>query len=272
MERKNIVSKFFDIPLPGVAILAIISSLSLLIIFSNGFDEVPLSRVFYTISAYTLSVICFKAGRVLRKAIKKIEIDGDRRRIYMLYASIIATGAYIILKSVVGILFSVPWLVTLAFYYFLLLSMKIALLLKIRKGRGSVYTIAALLAFIAASLAFLTVRLIRGDYHFHYPGFLIYAFALYSFVSLAVSIAGFIKDWKSKDSGIRCFRAVSLSSAAVSLVVLQSAMFSSFGYRGDEFERIMYASLSFAVVVLILIIALSLVLKAREFDHFSSSC
>ena len=80
MERKNIVSKFFDIPLPGVAILAIISSLSLLIIFSNGFDEVPLSRVFYTISAYTLSVICFKAGRVLRKAIKKNSImqSGER--------------------------------------------------------------------------------------------------------------------------------------------------------------------------------------------------
>ena len=258
------IKRSFDIPTIAMVLCIIVSGASLFIIFRYGYDDTFLSNLFYMLSAYTLGVVCYKISKLkkfifLRLGERRIFSDSAYRRRYTLIASSIVTGSYIILKSVVGILFGIPWLIELALYYLLMFSLRILLLLNTSKRIWVEFLTASILLFIAASIAFLTVDLVRGNYRFHYPEFLIYAFALYSFVLLFTAVSAFIRNRKTDDRNLRCYLSVTLSSAFVSMIVLQSAMFSSFGGPEDlVFERAMYASFSFVVVILIAILSISL--------------
>ena len=78
-----------------------LSTISLTCIFVKGYDESPFATVFYTISAYTLIVLCYKAGRLRpfidRMRNKEIIRDVKLRQKYSLLGSLIFNGAYITL-------------------------------------------------------------------------------------------------------------------------------------------------------------------------------
>lgn len=245
-----------------IIILTIISAVSLVIIFTSGYDTHPLSSLFYFISAYTLTVICYKA-RKLAPLIKKIRNhnlvkDNDRRRKITLTFSIVYNGIYIALKVAVGMLFGIPWLVALAFYYFVVfLAKTLILFFKENDYRLSAF-IATILLLLSFSLSFIARDIVKETFAFSYPGTLIYVFALYSFSFLSSAIYGFIKDRKSKDVKTKCYRTLSLALAAVSILTLQSAMFTSFSSGEETFKRYMNIILALFVVVFVVALAVYL--------------
>lgn len=257
-------TSIIDIPAWAVTALTALSTISLTYIFVKGYDGSSFAPIFYTISAYTLAVICYKA-RKLKPFIDKVKNKEIVRNVklrqkYSLLGSLIFNGAYITLKSVVAIVFHIPWLLALAAYYLIVFLMKTLILFARRKKMNTPLFLGVFLIIMAFPLTFIARDLVRESFAFSYPGMLIYVFALYSFIFLSTSIYGFIKHRKSDDINYKCYRTMSLSLSVVTLLTLQSAMFSSFREEDDAiFVPIMHGILSLVVVAVVVALGIYLI-------------
>ncbi len=254
--------------------LSAVSLASLAIIFCRHLDESIIAIPFYTLSFYTLSVLCYKSGKLIpairKLASNEIVQNQEIRQKYALTASVIFNGSYIALKSIVGLIFSIPWLVALALYYCIVFAAKIIILLSAKGGKNAMAFTGSFLIAMSLPLSFIARDLVKGSFSFHYPDYIIYAFALYSFVSLFFSVKGYIKTRKADDAGIRSYRTLSLALSAVTLLTLQSAMFSSFADADDvKFIRMMHIVLSAAVIAFVLFLGISLMLRQRKTGHMN---
>ena len=84
-----------------------------------------------------------------------------------------------------------------------------------------------------------------------YPGFVVYAAALYSFIKVGTAIKGYISTRKIKTPAIKVANAIKISHAFVSLIFLESGMLNIFGNGGKD-ERILLLVSGMVVAVFLL--------------------
>lgn len=86
--------------------------------------------------------------------------------------------------------------------------------------------IITLILNIALSVAI--AQMIFSDAHFTYMGLTIFAYAVYAFYKITISIIALIKAHKQTDLTIRAIRNINLVDALVSILALQTALLSMF--------------------------------------------
>jgi len=250
MKKRDaeLLKKILYPPMALVVFLAVGSAAAITAAFVLEKQESFWAGIVYGAAFYTLVVLSIRLTRVGKIGKQRLQENAFyhryktdlsfKTRVSAAF-SLAVTLCYCAVKAGAGIYYRSPWLGAIAFYYVLLGIARCLLLLSARK-RGITrkqayrrYTICGyLLLALTIALAVINMHVLYRGGKVVYPGFLIYGAAAFTFYSLTVAIAGVIRHRKGENPIYSAGRALSLATALVSLLFLQTALLTAFGDGG----------------------------------------
>lgn len=251
MDWKKLGKKILFPPVWIAAVWALVSAAALVAVFVKGWEQTVIAYIIYALSAYTLCVVMILLVRVLPKRYRIIRqkiyenpfgnrymTDKAFRTKISLYISFGVNLLYVALQGLQWHLFRSWWFVVLAVYYAILSVMRFLLLRYIRANViGSSILLewkrsrvcACILMLVNLCLSGAVLMILYENKGYDYPGILIYVMALYTFYSTINAIVQTVKYRKLGSPVMSTAKVIALSSALVSMLNLETAMFSQFG-------------------------------------------
>lgn len=255
--------------------------------------ESVISIISYVLSAYVLTVWCFRIPYLIRffKRIKEENrfvrrwIEDERLRVNVsLYTSFFLNVAYAVLQLLLGITHSTFWFYSLAAYYLCLALMRFFILRHSRAYRPGEKMLSELYRYRSCGIAFLLMNLaltviiifmIRWNRTFVHHEITTIMLAAYTFTSLTLAIINIIKYRKYNSPIYSASKAISLAAASVSVLTLESTMLTTFG-KGtmDETAIKLFLGLTGgAVSIFVLLMAVQMIAvgnkRIREYEKES---
>ena len=287
MDWKKIGKKLLFPPVWLLVLLTAGSAVALVWVFLNGMAEHALAYGIYALSFYTLVVDCIFCVLVLPKRYRKIRqavYDNPLGNRYMtdkvfrarvsLYLSLGINLLYVGLQGVQWYLFRSWWFVVLAAYYVILSLMRFLLVRYVHKNEPGVRILgewktsricAYILLLVNLSLSGAVLMILYQDRGYDYGGVLIYVIALYTFYSTIHAVVDIIKYRKMGSPIMSTAKIVSLSSALVSMLNLETAMFSQFGADlSPENQRIFIILTGAGVSIIVVTLSVWLIVRATK--------
>lgn len=277
---KKILSKIFC-PSKFIAIpLCILSTILLIYVFSAHLEEYPIAYVVYLLSAYSLIlfIIWFcKACKFSSDFIKATKIYKSYKKHSQiiikisLILSAIINLIYGIFKLITGIYYTSWWFITFAIYYLILWLMKILLIKdtnhfgdNINKEYRKLKNTGIILFLLNIVLTGMIILIIRKNEYFSYPGYLIYAIALYDFYLIITAINKVFKYKNNVSPIITASKCISLTVAMISILSLEVAMIYQFGNNDTNLKLIMTACTGFGIAFINSIMAIIMIYKGNR--------
>lgn len=287
MDWKKTGKKLLFPPVWLMLLLSVFSTAGLVFVFLRGMEEHPVAYAVYVTAFYTLTVVVVFCVRVLPKQYRQIRLRilsnpiGNRyltdrafRTGVSLHVSLGINLMYVAMNVALWYLYQSWWFVTLAVYYVILSLMRFLLVRYFRKtGIGSsilgewkrARSCACILLLINVSLCGAVLMILYQNRGFEYHGMLIYVMALYTFYSTIHAIVDIVRYRKLGSPVLSTAKIVSLSAALISMLSLETAMFSQFGGEmalRDQQLMIMLTGAGISLVVVTL--SLRLILRANK--------
>lgn len=291
MERAKKIIRTILFPKAAVVVLCAVVA-ALLLIYTFGFNGTSgwIAYVSYSFSAYALVIVCIglwsiknsAAAKHMRDTVFKMADQNPYVSRYMsdmvfkmkisLLLSLVLNTGYAVLKFVAGVFYGSVWLITLAAYYALLLTMRFLLLRYINRNTKNVTAewkrccaCGAVLLFMNIILTGMVVLVIVHGEGFVYPGYLIYVMALYDFYTMIMAIINLVKSRKRKSPVLTAARMVNVAAALITMLSLETAMITQFGAGDDEvFRHTMIASTGGGICVIMVAMAVSMIAKSTK--------
>lgn len=251
MDWNKFLKKILFPPVWLMLALTVLSAIALTFIFVKGLEESVGAYVSYVIAFYTLSVICIFFSMVLPKHYKTIKkkiydtpignrymTDAAFRTHVSLYASLGVNLLYVGINVLSFILYRSVWFTVLAFYYTILAVMRFLLVRYVRKVRIGKNRLGELKRTILCSSILLSLNfvltgavmmILYQNKGYNYHGMLIYIMAGYTFYITTHAIIDLVKYRKHGSPVMTMTKVIALSAALVSMLNLETAMFSQFG-------------------------------------------
>ena len=289
MERlKTILKKIFVLPPLPTVLIAVPSFIFVFVMLGIG-DHSFLSYLAYMLSAYAMIIAitglpgvieAIRSGIDNLPLLKKIRstplgnrLLGDAifRSEITLHGGLFINLLYAALNLFSGIRYRSTWFVALACYYALLSAMRAVLVRYVhRKPLGQdipaefrrYRACGIILLLMNQALVGIIVYMVTQNRGFSYPGFMIYAMAMYTFYITISAIINVIKYRRQGSPVLSAAKAISLTAALVSMLSLETAMLARFGSDEPEFRRIMLG-ISGGVACAI-VLALAIYMLARS--------
>lgn len=258
--------------------LAAISSAALFYVFANNLDNSYFAYSAYVISAYTLIVLVLSSIRFIKKAKaavyshpfgKQYLTNLNFRGCVSLAAAFAVNTAYALFELVNAAINQSLWYGALGAYYLILAAARFVLLNSLYKKADKTHQLKAallcgrLLLGLNIALSLVTAQMVLNGKGYTYLGSLIFAAAFYAFYSVAAAIINLVRFRKLKSPALSASKVISIATALVSMLSLQTAMFSSFG--GEfQFQRLMNGLTGGAVCTLLFFTALLMIIKIKK--------
>lgn len=270
---------------PGPLVVGIsvpIAAALLVYTFGIAGDAGPIAYLSYAFSAWSLTLVCVNLVPVLRKirdavhrnpCLHRYLTDLPFKEKVLLYRSLSINVLYAALKFVSGVRERSVWLVTLAVYYAFLAAMRFLLLRQAHRNTLGQNLIAefrryrlcgAVLMMMNLALSGMTVLVIRQNKGFAYPGYLIYAMALYTFYTTVTAVVNLVKYRRLGSPVLSAAKAINLAAALVSMLALETAMLAQFNTKGPAFSQRMTGATSAAVCMLVLTMAMWMLVRSTR--------
>lgn len=287
MDWKKLGKKLLFPPSWLIFLLAVISAVALTVVFIKGWQEHPVAYGVYALSAYALTVLVAFCSRVLPgyyRAAKenvyqnpvgnRMATDRVFRTKVSLTASLCINFLYVGIQLLSWYLYRSWWFVVLAVYYGMLSVMRFLLAGYLhRNAPGSSMLgewkrsrlCACILLLVNLSLSGAVLMILYQNRGYEYHGILIYVMAAYTFYMTVHAVIELIKSRKSDSPVLSTAKTVSLSSALVSMLNLETAMFSQFG--GDfppESQRLMIILTGAGVSATVITLSVLLIVRATK--------
>ena len=273
---KKVLSALWRLLRPSralAAVLTVVSTVCLVLIFVKGWEDTLFAYMVYPLSAYCTGVVACAAGKAFRWGKQRLHENRHYHRYatdlhfkaeVSLYFSLAVTFFFSVFKAAAGIYYRSAWLGSIAAYYILLAVMRYLLLRRIRRGKtgGSCRACGVLLLVLTAALGSISFYSIYRGNAVHYPGFLIYAAAAYTFYSLTMAVYNLIRYRRIRIAIYTASKVLALASSLVSLFFLQTAMLALFG-DGAAWERLMNLLTGGAVHAIIVYLAILLLKREK---------
>lgn len=250
MKWKKLI-KYLYPPLWAICLLVLICTAALVYTFIGGYEAHPAAYFTYVLSFYTLTAVVMRCIKVVpkhyRAAKEKVYANpvGERlmtdmkfRTHVSLYGSLGVNLIYVALNALSGFLYHTAWFFVLAFYYTILAVMRFLLVRfvnrtgigndrfsELRRSRLCGYIL--LTVNLALSGAVLMILYQNKGYEYH--GILIYVMAAYTFYITTLAIINLVKYRKLGSPVMSMTKIISMAAALVSMLSLETAMFSEFG-------------------------------------------
>lgn len=277
MDRFKKLIKLFYPPIWVIIPLVILCTVTLIYIFIGGYDTCPLAFVIYLLSAYTLAAVVMRCIKAIPKHYhtakqkiysnpigEKFMTDMPFRTHISLYGLLGINLLYSSFNIMLGFMYHTAWFGIIAFYYIILSIMRFLLirfinrvgisnnrLMELKRSRLCGYILLTLNLFLSGAV----LMIVYQDKGYKYHGILIYIMAAYTFYITIFAIVNLVKYRKLGSPVMSMAKIISMASALVSMLSLETAMLSEFG--GDmssEEQRIMIiltgAGVSIAIIVM----------------------
>ncbi|MBE6648128.1 MAG: hypothetical protein E7614_01250 [Ruminococcaceae bacterium] len=254
---------------PHIAIMIILAPVStVFLVYSMvflGTDSIA-AIVSYVLAFYTLTVWCFKIPFLIRffKTFKyenkyaRIWQDDTRLRVNVsLYGGLIWNTAYALLQLGMGFWHNSFWFYSLAGYYISLAVMRSFLLHHTSRHKAGEKMLDELMKYRACGIVFLIMNLalaliiffmVYWNRTFNHHEITTIALAAYTFTSFTVAIVNIVKYRKYNSPVYSASKAISLASACVSMLILESTMLTTFGGTMNLAERRVLIGVSGGVI------------------------
>lgn len=287
MDWKKTGKKLLFPPVWLMLLLTVFSTTGLVFVFLRGMEEHPVAYAVYVTAFYTLTVVVVFCVRVLPKQCRQIRLRilsnpiGNRyltdrafRTGVSLHVSLGINLMYVAMNVALWYLYQSWWFVTLAVYYVILSLMRFLLVRYFRKtGIGSslmgewkrARSCACILLLINVSLCGAVLMILYQNRGFEYHGMLIYVMALYTFYSTIHAIVDIVRYRKLGSPVLSTAKIVSLSAALVSMLSLETAMFSQFGSEmAVQDQQLMIMLTGAGVSIVVVTLSIRLILRANK--------
>lgn len=207
----------------------------------------------------------------------RVATDYRLRTILFAVPGLASNILFAIFNGITGFIGGSPWIGSLAAYYLLLSMMRIGAvkqekkILKAEQEKErlkqeiAIYQKNSILfMFMAVVLGGMVVLLEALAGGKRYPGYTIYAAAAYTFYRIIMSTIQMVKVKKQKSPLLRILRKIGYVDACVSILMLQTAMFDSFGKEQGEFIKLMNGVTGAVVTVLVLSLGIQGIYVSRK--------
>ena len=234
---------------PHIALMIILVPIAtVLLVGSMVFvgTESVIAYISYVLSAYTLTVWCFKIPYAIRffrtfkdenKYARRLQDDARLRVNLSLYGSLAWNALYGILQVWLGFYHHTFWFYSLGAYYICLGVMRFFLLLHTRryapgeKMRTELEKYRAcgwVLLIMNLALALIIFFMVYWNRTFEHHMITAIAMAAYTFTAFTVAIVNVVKYRKYNSPVFSASKAISLAAALVSMLTLESTMLTTF--------------------------------------------
>ena len=210
-----------------------------------GTDSI-VSYISYVLAFYTLTVWCFRIPDLIRflKTMKeenkyaRLWQDDARLRVNVsLYGSLMMNTAYAVLQLRLGFWHASFWYYSMAGYYISLAIMRFFLVQHSRRHKPGEKMQEELVKYRNCGIIFLVMNLalsvmiffmVYWNRTFQHHEITTIAMATYTFISFSLAIKNVIKYGKYNSPVFSASKAISLASACVSMLTLESTMLTTF--------------------------------------------
>lgn len=294
MDWKSFWKRGLFPPVWLMVLLLVVTAVALPLVFIRGLSESPVAYAVYVISFYTISVVSVFCAVTLPKQYKSVRkkmdahpighrylTDAAFRTHVSLYTSLAVNLLYVGVNVLSWYLYRSMWFVILAIYYVILAVMRFLLVRYVRinqlgNNRLGELRRAQLCSCILLLLNFVltgaVMMILYQNKGFEYHGVLIYVMACYTFYITTHAIVDLIKYRKYRSPVMTVSKVIALSAALVSMLSLETAMFSQFG--GDmapESKQLMIiltgAGVSIAVIVMSFFMIVRTAQEIKEIEN-----
>lgn len=243
--------------------------------------ESVIAIISYIIAAYTLTVWCFRAPRLVKffknfknenKYARRWREDSRLRVKLSLYASLSWNTLYGIFQLCLGFYHHTFWFCSLGAYYIFLAVMRFFLAHhtaryspreRMRSELKRYRACGIVLLFMNLALALIVFFMVYWNRTFDHHTITAIAMAAYTFTALATAIVNVVKYRKYQSPVYSASKAISLAAACVSMLTLESTMLTTFG-DGEINARLMLGLTGGAVVALIVTMAVCMIMRANN--------
>ena len=287
MDWKKLGTKLLFPPLWVILLLTAVSTASLVLVFVRGWGSLWIAYVIYVLAFYTLSLVCIACWKTLpgyykaargkvyeNKYANRYLTDAAFKTHVNLYRSLAINLIYVVINAVSSILFSTAWFAIFAVYYATMAIMRFLLVRYVSKNRIGSNRLKELQCSRLCACVLMTVNLVLSGavlmmvYHhrgFDYQGILIYVMAMYTFYTTTTAIIDLIKYRRYNSPIMSMSKVIKMAAALVSMLSLETAMFSQFG--GDmapEHQRIMIMLTGAGVSIIVVAMAIYMIVRSTK--------
>ncbi len=243
-----------------------------------------ISIVSYALSAYTLTVWCFRIPHCIRffKTFKSENVylrrweEDDRLRVSVtLFGSMLWNTAYAAMQIWLGFFHHTFWFFSFGVYYLLLAVMRLFLASFIKKHAPREQLRAELKKYRACGWVLLGMNLallvivffmLYWNRTFEHHMITTIAMAAYTFTSFTVAIINIVRYRKYQSPIYSASKAISLAAACVSMLTLTSTMLTTFsdGTMDAFSQKMMLGGVGSAVLAVVLTMAISMIVQSTK--------
>lgn len=284
---RDVAGRLLFIPLWLMLPLTALCAVLLVLVFVNGLQERPVAYAVYVLSFYTLSVLCLFCYKALPDCVRRARgwlystrygnrfmTDTVFKTTVMLYVglavNILYAGAYVLFSFQLHS----AWYHIFAVYYAIIAIMRFLLLRFVNKksiGENPLdewkraRACAAILTLINLSVSAAVLMILYQGRGMVYEGVFIYVVAAYTFYMTTVSIINMVKYRKYQSPVLSAVKIISLATALVSMLMLETAMLASFGAQtAEETKRALIAGSGAGISAIILGLSSYMIVKSTR--------
>lgn len=271
MRWKNVLRSLLFPPPLCTAFLCVLSLAGLLYSFVLAEAIDVLSIVSYTLSFYTLVILCLRAPNIVR-FVKRfcqenpyyglVKNDIQLRMNMSLLFSLIWNAGYALWQIGLGLYHHSVWYYAMSLYYLLLAAMRTLLGQHIRINVPGVKRREEWRRYRWCGVGLLMMNLMLLVFIFYYVNELrvvrhheitTIAMATYTFVALVMAARNVVRYRRYESPVCSAAKAISLATAAVSMLSLENSMLSTFSKTESTHFRMVMVSISGLLVVLLIL-------------------
>ena len=271
----------FKILFPHTAVILLlipVSAVMLLYAFTEKKLVSAVQYAAYGLSAYTMTVLCAKAPVLYKKA-RAIKQENKYAVLYFsdaalrvkisLYGSFMINVLYAVMQLGLGFINHSVWFYALSGYYLLLAAMRFLLLKNSRNeslGKNlyreylNYRLCGIILLLMNITLSVIAFYIVSQNKRFTYHSIMTISMAAYTFTVFTTAVVNLIRYRKYNSPVISASKIINLVAAFVSMLSLETAMFTAFGEgNSPNFRKIMTACTGAAVCVIVLAMAIYMI-------------
>lgn len=271
---------------PVAMMLILLPTATVFLVYSMVFlgTESIVSMISYVLAAYTLMVWCFripyligffKALKSKNKYVRQWQNDARLRVNVSLYGSLLLNTAYAVFQLGLGFYHSSFWFFSMAGYYISLAIMRFFLVRHTSKHKPGEKMQEELIRYRACGIVFLVMNftlsvmiffMVYWNRTFNHHAITTIAMATYTFATLTRAIINTVKYRKYNSPVFSASKAISLASACVSMLTLESTMLTTFndGTMDLLSRRIMLGASGGVISVFIIAMAVYMIVQGSK--------
>lgn len=279
------IKMFFYPPAPLRVLLILIGLGTLIPVFLTSLKETPIAYIAYGFSAYSLTLLvvwCIDLVQYLKRQKDRLVqenalvgryVNDHYFHVYVsLCVSVAINLAFAVIKIAGAYLYASLWTGLIAGYYLLLCGLRFYLMRRFvsdgeknSKQEWKPYrNTAVLLLLLNLALTVVVYKIIWDGNSYTYPGYMIYAYAAYAFYCFGNSAYNVVKYRRLHSPLLSAAKAISMTTALVSVLSLQTAMLTEFGTDGKAYWQLANGLTGTAVCLAVLFISIFMLVQYRR--------